>query len=77
MATELLLSSLAFSAFHYLGPFGDTFTFNSFTFRFLAGVLLGAIYLSRGLAVSVYTHTNMAKPTPFRKRKSNPVSLIK
>ena len=22
------------------------------------------------------THTNMAKPTPFRKRKSNPVSLI-
>jgi hypothetical protein len=52
----LILSSLAFSGFHYIGPFGDPFTFNSFTFRFLAGVLLGGIYLSRGLAVAVYTH---------------------
>ncbi|MCS6858608.1 MAG: CPBP family glutamic-type intramembrane protease [Sandaracinaceae bacterium] len=49
-------SALAFSAIHYLGPFGDDFTWASFLFRWLMGVGLAVLYRVRGFAVSVYTH---------------------
>lgn len=51
-----LVSSVAFSAIHYVGPFADPFTAISFTFRALAGVYLASLYHVRGLAVAVYTH---------------------
>jgi membrane protease YdiL (CAAX protease family) len=51
-----LVSSLVFSAIHYVGPFGDPFTLVSFTFRVLAGLYLAAVYRFRGFAVAVYTH---------------------
>jgi hypothetical protein len=50
------LSSVVFSTVHYLPPTGDTFAFESFTFRVLAGVVFGLLYKLRGLAVAVYTH---------------------
>lgn len=53
----LVLSATAFSAMHYVGPGADKLTAVSFTFRYLAGVLLGLIYLQRGLGIAVYTHT--------------------
>ncbi len=49
-------SSLAFSAIHYVGPFGDPFQLTSFTFRAIAGLYLAAVYRFRGFAVAVYTH---------------------
>lgn len=49
-------SSLIFSAIHYLGPLGDEPQLISFTFRFLAGLYLAAVYRFRGFAVAVYTH---------------------
>ncbi|MEM1413751.1 MAG: CPBP family glutamic-type intramembrane protease [Myxococcota bacterium] len=52
-----LLSSLLFSAVHYIGSLSDAFTFASFFFRFLAGVYLVTVYELRGFAVAVYTHT--------------------
>ncbi len=52
----ILGSSLAFSAIHYVGSLADDFTFYSFFFRFLAGVIFAGIYATRGLAVAVYTH---------------------
>lgn len=51
-----LVSSLLFSAVHYIGPLGDDFQIVSFTFRFLAGMYLAAVYRFRGFAVAVYTH---------------------
>jgi membrane protease YdiL (CAAX protease family) len=52
-----LLSSLIFSAVHYVGPMGDELSLVSFTFRVLAGLFLVAVYRLRGFAVAVYTHT--------------------
>lgn len=51
-----VLSSLLFSAVHYIPPYGDTLAIDSFTFRFLAGLVFALIYRFRGLAVAVYTH---------------------
>jgi hypothetical protein len=51
-----LLSSLVFSAVHYVGPLGDRFAVTSFVFRFLAGCYFATVYRVRGLAVAVYTH---------------------
>jgi len=52
----VLLASLLFSAFHHVGTFGEPFEIHAFFFRLLAGILLSAIFLVRGLAVAVYTH---------------------
>lgn len=52
-----VVSSIVFSAIHYVGPFGDPFQLTSFGFRVLAGLYLAAVYHFRGFAVAVYTHT--------------------
>ncbi len=54
----LVVSSTAFSAVHYIGSVSDRDVFSptGFAFRYLAGVLLGLIYLQRGLGIAVYTH---------------------
>jgi len=50
-------SALIFSAFHYIGPYGDTLTLPSFTFRFIAGVLLSGLYVARGFGITAWTHS--------------------
>ncbi|HEV2150341.1 MAG TPA: CPBP family intramembrane glutamic endopeptidase [Longimicrobiaceae bacterium] len=51
-----LLSALAFSAFHYIGPYGDPWQLGSFTFRFLAGLAFSALFLVRGFGIAAWTH---------------------
>jgi membrane protease YdiL (CAAX protease family) len=51
-----LLGALIFSAFHYLGPYGDDFALQSFTFRAIAGVMFSALYLTRGFGITAWTH---------------------
>jgi CAAX prenyl protease-like protein len=51
-----LFGALIFSAFHYLGPYGDDFALQSFTFRTIAGVLFSALYLARGFGITAWTH---------------------
>jgi hypothetical protein len=51
-----LLGALIFSAFHYLGPFGEEFALQSFTFRAIAGVMFSALYLTRGFGITAWTH---------------------
>lgn len=51
----VVVSSVLFSLAHYLGP--EPFQVYSFLFRACAGALFGALFLVRGLAVAVYTHT--------------------
>lgn len=51
-----LLGALIFSAFHYIGPYGDPLEINSFTFRAIAGVLFSGLYLLRGFGIAAWTH---------------------
>ncbi len=51
-----VVGALAFSAVHYIGSLGDAFTLSSFTFRFLFGLALNAIFLVRGFGVAAWTH---------------------
>jgi hypothetical protein len=51
-----ILSALAFSAFHYIGPYGDAWALGSFTFRFLAGLVFSVLFLVRGFGIAAWTH---------------------
>lgn len=51
-----LIGALLFSAVHYTGALGDAFTLDSFTFRFLFGLLLNALFLLRGFGIAAWTH---------------------
>lgn len=52
----VLLSSFLFSAFHYVGEFGEVFNLITFTYRLVAGILLSALYVFRGLGVCAWSH---------------------
>ena len=51
-----LITSAVFSGFHYLGPLADEFSLGSFSFRFVLGLMLAAVYIFRGFATAVYAH---------------------
>jgi hypothetical protein len=51
-----LVGALIFSAFHYIGPYGDPLELTSFTFRAIAGVLFSGLYLLRGFGIAAWTH---------------------
>jgi hypothetical protein len=51
-----VLGALVFSAFHYVGPYGDHLDLASFTFRAIAGVLFSGLYLLRGFGITAWTH---------------------
>lgn len=48
--------ALIFSAFHYIGPFGDKWDIYSFVFRSIAGLFFSGLYLLRGFGVTAWTH---------------------
>jgi hypothetical protein len=52
----VIVGAVVFSAFHYIGPFGDAFQLQSFTFRLLSGVAFSGLYLLRGFGVTAWTH---------------------
>jgi hypothetical protein len=52
-----LVGALIFSAFHYIGPYGDPFSLTSFTFRAISGVAFSALYLLRGFGITAWTHS--------------------
>ncbi len=52
----LVVSSLAFSLAHHLGPAGEAFSFAAFTYRALAGAFFALVYHVRGFAVAAWTH---------------------
>ena len=51
-----VVGAVIFSAVHYIGPLGDPFAPASFTFRFLFGLALNALFLWRGFAIAAWTH---------------------
>ncbi len=62
MVIAVLLTSLAFAAAHYVGPYGEpvqlfrsAFWF-SFSFRFLAGAFFGTLFVYRGFGIAAGSH---------------------
>jgi hypothetical protein len=51
-----VVGALIFSAFHYVGPFGDRWDVYSFVFRTIAGLFFSAMYLARGFGITAWTH---------------------
>lgn len=50
------IGALIFSAFHYIGPFGDPLELGSFAFRAIAGLVFSGLYLTRGFGIAAWTH---------------------
>jgi len=48
--------ALIFSAFHYIGPYGDKLELPSFVFRTLSGLAFSGLYLMRGFGITAWTH---------------------
>jgi hypothetical protein len=55
-AGAVVVSALLFSGAHYVGIHGEDFDFFSFTFRAMAGVFFGCLFLVRGFGISAGTH---------------------
>ena len=55
-AFATVAGALIFSAFHYVGPYGDPLELPSFTFRTLAGLVFSAMYLTRGFGITAWSH---------------------
>ncbi len=48
--------AIIFSAFHYIGPYGEPLQLQSFVFRMLSGLAFSGLYLIRGFGVTAWTH---------------------
>ncbi len=55
-AFAAIVGALIFSAFHYVGPFGDHFQIQSFAFRAFSGLAFSGLYLLRGFGITAWTH---------------------
>jgi hypothetical protein len=55
-AWAVFITSIVFSAAHYIGPLGDTFDLHSFAFRALAGIFFATLFLVRGFGIAAGTH---------------------
>ena len=51
----LFISSILFSLFHFMGS--ESFSQDAFTIRFIAGILLGLLYINRGFGITAITHS--------------------
>ena len=54
---SVFISAILFSIFHFVGPYGEDPQIDLFTIRFIAGLILGTIYVFRGFGIAAYTHT--------------------
>jgi membrane protease YdiL (CAAX protease family) len=55
-AVAAAISSLVFSAAHYVGPHGDALRLSSFVFRFLAGAFFAVLFVARGFGIAAGAH---------------------
>ena len=52
----VIVGAFVFSAFHYIGPYGDPLELQSFTFRMLSGLAFSGLYVLRGFGITAWTH---------------------
>ena len=53
----VVIGALVFSAFHYIGPYGDKLELGSFVFRAIAGLAFSGLYVMRGFGITAWTHS--------------------
>ena len=51
-----IVGALVFSAFHYIGEYGEPWQLASFTYRAIAGMVFSGLYLTRGFGITAWTH---------------------
>ena len=51
-----VVGAFIFSAFHYIGPYGEALQLQSFMFRMLSGLAFSGLYLVRGFGITAWTH---------------------
>jgi membrane protease YdiL (CAAX protease family) len=56
IALAVVVTSLVFSAAHYVGPHGEAFDSFGFAFRFLAGTFFAVLFVFRGFGIAAGTH---------------------
>ncbi|HEU0029594.1 MAG TPA: CPBP family intramembrane glutamic endopeptidase [Kofleriaceae bacterium] len=56
IALAIVASSVAFSAAHHLGAYGEPYSQHTFLFRCLAGCVFACVFWFRSLAHAVYAH---------------------
>jgi hypothetical protein len=56
MVSAVVLTSLVFSAAHYIGPHGEAWEAFSFCFRFTAGAFFAVLFVCRGFGIAAGTH---------------------
>jgi hypothetical protein len=52
----VIVGAFIFSAFHYIGPYGDPLELGSFVFRMIGGLVFSAMFLLRGFGITAWTH---------------------
>ncbi|HVH44984.1 MAG TPA: CPBP family glutamic-type intramembrane protease [Labilithrix sp.] len=57
MSAWAIACAVIFSGVHYVGALADSFQLTSFTFRAVLGLILTLIFVTRGFAAAVWTHT--------------------
>ncbi|HTK55224.1 MAG TPA: CPBP family glutamic-type intramembrane protease [Gemmatimonadales bacterium] len=50
------VGAFIFSAFHYIGPYGDPWQLQSFVYRAVAGLLFSGLFVLRGFGITAWTH---------------------
>jgi len=53
----MFMSAGIFSVFHFIGDYGDYFSFRIFMVRFLAGIFLGMLFIMRGFGITAWSHS--------------------
>ena len=56
LVAAVALTSLLFSAAHYIGPHGQMFDAATFLFRFIAGAFFAVLFVYRGFGIAAGTH---------------------
>lgn len=52
----VVTGAFIFSAFHYIGPYGDPLELGSFVYRMIGGIVFSAMFLLRGFGITAWTH---------------------
>ena len=52
----VITGAFVFSAFHYIGPYGDPLELGSFVYRMIGGMVFSAMFLLRGFGITAWTH---------------------
>jgi len=52
----VIAGALVFSAFHYIGAYGDPLELPSFMFRTVAGLAFSGLYVTSGFGITAWTH---------------------